>query len=158
MIPTIRKATPEDAPSILKHLQESYVSAYSKNQMFTVNDEDASSTIAAAIEGKGACALVATDDKGALLALAIGVLSPQLLNFAFQMAVTLAFWVAPAQRKTGLGTKLAEELEAWAKDAGAGAFVLGHTRGPFDSAMGRLCKRRGMVPGEAVYVKKLGVS
>lgn len=154
----IRPATPADAPAILAHLQEAYAALFLKNKLCTVNDEDASATIAAGIEGKEACALVATDDKGKLLALAIGLLAPQPLNFSFVMAMTLAFWVAPPMRKSGLGTKLAAALEEWAKGAGAGAFVLGHVRGPFDSAMGRLCKRRGMVPSESVYVKRIGAA
>jgi len=153
----IRPATLSDAPAILKHVQTTYENAFPKNKMFSVDAEHASSTIAAAIDGKEACALVATDDKGVLLALAIGVLSPSLFNFDFLTLYTLIFWVSPETRKSGVGTLLAKSLESWGAGKGAGAFAISNTRGSFDSAMGRLCKRVGMHPKELMFIKRVGV-
>ena len=152
----IRPATPSDAASMLAQIHNSYENDLAHGTMIAIDDTATKPTIDAAISGDGACAFVADDENGKMVGFTLAFASPSLFNFSFLTVAPLFLWVATSSRGKGVGSKLTDALIGWATDNKASVFVLGNTKGHYDAAVGRICKRRRFDFKEVTFFKKLG--
>jgi hypothetical protein len=152
----LRPAMLEDGPVLLSMVRALH-DATNTDRYFTLDESDAAQVIAASIDTEQACALVAVADPNPTpVAAIIGAIASPPFNQKFRLAQEFVLWVQPNYRKSGVAGMLAAAFEKWAAERKADAVVLGFTHGCSESAMGRVCKRRGMLPMESVYIKRLG--
>jgi GNAT superfamily N-acetyltransferase len=154
----LRPATLEDGPALLAMVRALH-DATKTDRYFELNEDDAAQVIAGSIDNEQACALVAVtgDPKPSPPVAAImGAIASLPFNHEFRIAQEFVLWVQPSYRGRGVAGMLASAFEKWALEKGASAVVLGFTHGCSESAMGRVCKRRGLSPMESVYIKRLG--
>jgi GNAT superfamily N-acetyltransferase len=155
----IRPAALSDGPELLAMVRALH-DATKTDRHFSLDESDAARIIANSIDSDEACALVAVMGHLPSLPIAaiIGAIASPPFNRAFRFAQEFVFWVCPEYRKSGVAGKLAEAFEAWAVEKKVDAVVMGFTAGCSTSAMGRICKRRGLTPMESVYIKRLGTT
>ena len=114
----VRRALPGDAAEILP-LARAFHAESPHHRPLPFSDSRVLALIGMATMSPDWCALVACDDNGAIVGLALYFLSAAYFSDSTEV-YDLTFWVAPEQRKrSSAAYKLAAAVVKWAMDKGA---------------------------------------
>jgi GNAT superfamily N-acetyltransferase len=99
--------------------------------------------------------LLVAETAGKVVGVAGGVISPCILNEAYQLGAELLWWVEPEYRKTSAGARLLAGLEQAARDAGAKRWSMIALEAVNPEAVGRMYLKSGYTPTERTFTKVL---
>lgn len=113
----IRLATQDDAGAVITMLRH-----FTEMGLFpqTFNEDDARASYAKALTNPDWVVLISRN-KDAML---VGFTSPWLLNYGYQTAQEMGWWVEPEARKSGTARDLVMAFEKWARDKGCNSIVM----------------------------------
>jgi GNAT superfamily N-acetyltransferase len=148
----IRFATPEDAIPVAEMVEKFYQMAMAE----MLGDYDklaAANLIAATSVSSDACTIVAEDGDRI-----IGTMGALSYNHPFKPSVRIAqelfWWVEPEYRKSGIGQKMMDAGEQWAKEIGCSGMVMVTMHGIDHERNGAFYERSGYGPFEHSYLKR----
>jgi GNAT superfamily N-acetyltransferase len=149
----IRAAEPNDLGALLDMGREFF--DHSGNGSFTTFDEPSlTATLISLTSGVAGGSLLVAEVAGKVVGMAACLVFPFYANHGTLIGQELFWWTNPDHRK-GIGGELLDELEAEAKRKGAKVFISANLAGEHDAAFDRLYRRRGYIPAENTFIRRL---
>jgi GNAT superfamily N-acetyltransferase len=149
---TIRRATAADTPALVRMACQ-FIASSPYRDLVDANPAHQRQAIAWLLGQQSAALallLVAEGDAGPVGMLAMAIV-PSPVSGAL-VATELAWWLDPAARRGSTGVRLWEQAERWAADHDA---VYVHMVAPHGTAVGAMYQRRGYLPLETVWQKRV---
>lgn len=151
---TLRHATLEDIPYIIKMGQNLYKDAGKTYQAFEVDLPRTKEMLEKfIIEGQENFLVLISHDKGTPVGAVAGYVFQPLFSRQ-RIATEVLLWLEPEYRTTQRGNELLDAYEYWAKLVGASLAQYGLLSSA-DPRLGKLYERRGAYPAEVTYYKEL---
>lgn len=148
----IRHYTEEDIPAIYT-MARNFAEASNLGGRIDFNDDDLLRFLDGWQQYDTAIILVC-EVENEVVGFIAGSLMPHFLNKDCIIANEMAWWVNPGYRK-GLGKKLLQAFESWARDNNASRIVVSSTIDPENSFLDAFYKKYGYMVSEISYMKSL---
>lgn len=145
---TIREAEPGDALAIVSMVGD-FLKHTTYGKLLPFNPDAVADLVAAVIGGAGV--VLVAEIEGRL----VGMMAIAALKHPVSdewMGEELAWWVSPDHRHGSIGPKLLGRGEDWARQKGLCMLKM---VAPAESVVGMFYERRGYVPIETAYAKRL---
>lgn len=149
----IRRATHDDLDQMIRlgvaFYQESPFAA-----LVEWDEESFVKTISAFLSESINGVLLVVQREDALVGIAGAVIFPLYFNMNFRVGQEM-FWFVQPDERNGAGAALLDALEAETTKLGADVFMSACLAGKREKALDRVYQRRGYVPSENTYMRKL---
>lgn len=144
----IRQANITDLDSILT-MSKNFVSEV--ELLMGYNDKDCAESFQALLDSPTSCFLISENSKAML----VGTISPWMCNRNSRIAVELAWYVSPSERKTNVGTEMIKAFEQWAVENKCSFVSMGSLKSSKMEILSKFYERCGYQLHENTYVKVL---
>jgi hypothetical protein len=150
---TIRHAVTRDIPELLEMGRDFFASS-GLSKLTEWDDASFASTVNTLASGSVPGRLLVVEQDYALVGMAASIIFPLYCNMNVRLGQEIFWWVAPEHRN-GIGDTLLEELEKDALAQGAVLFMSAALAGLRDKAIARVYSRKGYVPSENTFIRRL---
>ena len=127
---------------------------YAEKEHFTLNTESLAKDFFDFVKSDDKCVFVARDDSNIVGTLA-GYLEGTITDRDIKWGWASVYYVKPDSRSPRVAIELLDRFEAWSKEKGAKAIIMGALKNVRGDALGKLFERRGYALYDMSYIKEV---